>query len=138
MRYTRLILIVVLAMVLAACDSGGDDDTSAAPQAVIDYLNVKLQGDEDGIRGLICAELESAISREAASFASVEAELSEDTTCEVDGTDGDYTMVTCTGNIVALYGTETNEIALTSYRTVQEDGEWRWCGEGVSSTEGGS
>jgi hypothetical protein len=37
--------------------------------------------------------------------------------------------VRCDGTIVALYGTEETEFPLTAYRVVQEDGEWRWCGE---------
>ena len=33
------------------------------------------------------------------------------------------------GRIVALYGTEETEFPLVSYRVVEEDGEWKWCGE---------
>ena len=33
------------------------------------------------------------------------------------------------GKIVALYGAQQTEFPLTTYRVVQEDGEWKWCGE---------
>ena len=38
-------------------------------------------------------------------------------------------VVTCQGKIVATYGTEDTEFPLASYRVVEEDGEWKWCGE---------
>jgi hypothetical protein len=41
----------------------------------------------------------------------------------------DSDIVQCDGKIVATYGTEDTEFPLTSYRVVQEDGEWKWCGE---------
>ena len=43
--------------------------------------------------------------------------------------EGDSNVVTCTGQIVATYGTEQTSFPLTSYTVVQEDGEWKWCGE---------
>jgi hypothetical protein len=42
---------------------------------------------------------------------------------------GDGATVSCQGQIVALYGAEQTEFPLTSYRVIQEDGEWKWCGE---------
>lgn len=126
-----MILLVALAMILVACDDGGSDeaDSSGASDAVENYLNAKVESDENGIRELICADLESEISRETNSFASVEASI-EGMSCAVEGTDGDFTLVTCEGEIVALYGAENRNFPLTTYRTIEEDGAWRWCGEG--------
>ena len=50
----------------------------------------------------------------------------EDMACtSTEGSD----IVQCTGQIVANYGAEDTSFPLSSYRVVQEDGEWKWCGE---------
>jgi len=118
MRFALLLLTI---LILSACTTSNVDPQV---QVVESYLEAKINGDADGIRDLICSDLESTIEREAASFASVEATL-EDMSCSAD-----RNTVTCTGQIVALYGTENREFPLSSYQVVQEDGEWRWCGEG--------
>jgi hypothetical protein len=41
----------------------------------------------------------------------------------------DGSKVKCDGKITAQYGNEKNEFPLVTYRVVQEDGEWKWCGE---------
>lgn len=144
-------LLMMMVLTVAACNGGdndSDDNTSTntdttqstAPEnpeavsATENYLLAKVSGDEDGIRQYICAEMESAISREASSFASVEASLDE-MSCSFAGTGDNGSFVTCTGQITALYGTESREIPLSTYRVVEEDGEWRWCGE-AEATEG--
>ena len=120
---SKICLFILIILNLSAC---GTDNTNTDPaaQTVESYLQAKIDADTDQIRSLICSELESTIELEAASFASVEATI-DDMACSSDGN-----IVTCDGQIMALYGTETREIDLTSYRVVQEDGEWRWCGEG--------
>jgi hypothetical protein len=50
--------------------------------------------------------------------------------CQRNGTEGDYTLVSCDGNIVATYNGEQREFPLTTYRVAEVDGEWKWCGEG--------
>lgn len=122
----RIILLALLLIVVSACSSGdaGDENGDPAVTAVEAYLEAKVSSDENSIRNLICSELESSIEREVVSFASVEASI-EDMSCTLNGD-----TVTCTGQIVALYGTENRTFPLRTYRVVQEDGEWRWCGEG--------
>lgn len=119
-----LSLCVVLLIGLTACADEGNP-----AEAVQNYLEAKVAGDADQLAGLLCAEMESQLDIEAASFASVEATI-EGMRCERGETTGDYTLVTCEGTIVATYGTEDRDFPLETYRTVQEDGEWKWCGEG--------
>lgn len=119
LRITLLMMAVVL---IGACTASDDDISSVT--VVESYLQAKVNSDEDSIRSLICSELESTIEREVASFASVEASI-KDMSCASAAN-----VVSCTGQIVAVYGTENREFPLTSYRVVEEDGEWRWCGEG--------
>jgi len=149
----RLLMVTLLSVILllAGCNGdGGDSDSDdasdnitateevtnndGAAEAVINYLEAKVAGDEEGVASWICSEMEASIQAESLSFASVEASLSEDAACIVesigDTVDG-FTLVSCVGQIEAVYqGGEDRNFELTSYRTIEEDGEWRWCGEG--------
>ena len=120
----RLFFVLpLLALVLAACGGGGE---SGDPAAVVEsYLEAKAAADRDGVAENLCAELEANLEREATSFSSVEAQV-EDMTCTRDG---DSDTVTCEGAIVADYGGENTSFPLGTYRVVEEDGEWKWCGE---------
>ncbi len=120
MRYMLFLLMMVA---VAGCATEG---TVADPtEIVVQYMQAKVDGDRDTLASLLCAELESTLTREVQSFSTVEATL-EDATCERDG---DSDTVACSGAIVADYGGEDTEFPLTSYRVVQDDGEWKWCGE---------
>jgi len=117
----RLFLLIALVLGMTACDTPAEQADPA--DMVIQYMQAKIDGDKDTLAGLLCADLESTLTREAQSFATVDAVL-EDATCTSEGD-----VVTCTGAIVADYGGEDTEFPLTSYRVVQEDGAWKWCGE---------
>ncbi|GAB4323640.1 MAG: hypothetical protein Kow00117_12060 [Phototrophicales bacterium] len=119
MRLTLLIMLLIFS--LTACAESGE---GAAAQVVEDYLTAKIQGNRDELSRLLCSELESILDREALSFASVSGARIENLACEQNGD-----VVTCAGQIVATYGTNDQTFPLTSYRVVQEDGEWKWCGE---------
>jgi hypothetical protein len=111
-------------VMLAACASGGAGSDPA--ETVERYLQAKVDGDRAALQGLICAPMEQDLDREAASFSGVEAQL-EGMDCTFNQ---DASTVTCRGEIVATYGGEERSFALTTYNVVQEDGEWKWCGEG--------
>ncbi|MCK6579663.1 MAG: hypothetical protein L6Q98_16335 [Anaerolineae bacterium] len=117
----RLIAVSAL-LLLAACGGGATSDPA---DVVLRFMDAKAKAHADTIRSLICSEMESAWEQQAASFGSVEARL-EGASCSRGG---ESDVVACAGSIVAVYGTETTSFPLTSYRVVQEDGEWKWCGE---------
>lgn len=119
MRLMLLALIMMLS--LAACAETGDD---GAVQAVEDYLQAKIEGDRDTLSRLLCSEMESSLDREALSFSTVTGAEIIGMSCEKDGD-----IVTCEGEIIATYGTNDQNFPLRSYRVVEEDGEWKWCGE---------
>ncbi len=114
-------LALVLALLLAACAQPDAGDPS---EAVEQYLTAKVAADENAMRGLLCSSMESDLSIEASSFAGLGARI-ENMTCARSGD----SIVTCTGEIIATYGTEESAFPLASYAVVQEDGEWKWCGE---------
>jgi hypothetical protein len=119
----RLILVCGLALTLAACTGDGGDQVAV----VQNYLQAKVEGDTDTIRSLLCAEMEAVLERETRTFESVSGVTIEDMSCQLEA--GSEGTVRCQGKIIALYGTEQTEFPLTSYRVVEEDGQWKWCGE---------
>ena len=115
-------LLLLGFVVLAACSTSGGGDPA---KVVADYLTAKVAADEAALRPLLCSSMEADLAREASSFAGLGARL-ENMTCTRNG---DANSVTCTGAIVATYGTEESEFPLSTYSVVQEDGVWKWCGE---------
>ena len=122
----RFLILISLLFIVTACASDGN--VSDPAETVIQYMQAKVDGDKETLSTLLCAEMESILTRESQSFATVDAVL-EDATCQRDD---DSETVTCTGAIVADYGGEDTEFPLTSYRVIQEDGMWKWCGEAES------
>ena len=117
-----ILLVAALAILLAACSNGGGDPAKTVEQ----YLQAKVEGNEKVIRQLLCSEKEADAFQEINAFTSVSGAHIEDMKCQrVDDSD----IVQCEGKIVATYGKEDTEFPLTAYRVVQEDGEWKWCGE---------
>ena len=121
---TRWSLICALLLLgLAACSGGGTGSDAAT--VVENYLTAKIAGNRDAMAPLICAELESTLDIEAASFSAVKATI-EGMDCNYDA---EANTVACAGEIKAEYGLETRSFPLSTYRVTQEDGAWRWCGE---------
>ena len=116
----RYILLIFVALISAGCDEGDPAIT------VRDYLQAKVQSDEEGIQALLCSEMEDSLPLESSSFQGVAEPRIEGMLCERVA---DNNVVSCEGKIIALYGEEEMEFELGSYRVVQEDGEWKWCGE---------
>lgn len=124
MKTTKyVILLFSLVILMVACDEAGAGDPA---ETVEKYMQAKVEGDVNGIRALLCSEMEQFLERESNTFATVVGASIEDMECTPEG-EGE--VVRCTGKIVALYGTEEQEFPLVAYRTVQEAGEWKWCGE---------
>jgi hypothetical protein len=119
----RSLLLFIGLLIFSACSGDGGDDPAAI---VEDYLQAKVASDDDQIRALLCSEMESVLERETRTFESVTGVEIEGMSCLQDG---DSHVVRCEGQIVALYGAEETHFPLVSYRVVEEDGQWKWCGE---------
>ena len=122
-----LITMILASLVLAACGGGtqSGNGSDAAAKAVESYLTAKVKVDQEGVRRLLCSEKEKDFQTEATTFLGVTEPKIEGMQC----TSIDDNKVKCEGKITAQYGTEMNEFPLVTYRVVQEDGEWKWCGE---------
>ena len=118
----RSFVPLVSVLILVACAASGAGDPA---RTVEKYIQAKIKGDSATMRGLLCSEMEAQLGQEANTFRGVAGVSLESMSCTRDGA----SIVRCQGKIVALYGTEKNEFPLVAYRVVQEDGEWKWCGE---------
>jgi hypothetical protein len=122
----RKFLFITL-LILAACGASA----GSPAKAIETYLNALVARNENAVVSASCASWEASARQEYNSFAAVTLEA-KDLVCQAAGADGDYTLVNCTGVIIANYGNEDLQIdvAERSYRAIQEGGEWRMCGYG--------
>ena len=123
-------LIIILAFVLtttilAACSS----NTDAPAQAVENYLNALVNKESDRLPTLVCGEWEEDALIELDSFQAVTARL-ENVACSQTGTDGETSLVLCTGSIVATYNGEDQQLDLSTrtYQVTEQGGDWLVCG----------
>lgn len=119
-----LFFAFLLVVILGGCAQEGDPS-----ETVESYLKAKVAADEDQMRQLACADWEGQVAIQADSLRGLDAKL-EGLSCHQGEKDGDYTLVHCDGKLVATYNGEVREWELGSYRLIEEDGEWKVCGEG--------
>jgi hypothetical protein len=121
-----LMIVMLAAIVLTACSGSGDDAPAKAVEA---YLNALVAKDENLLPTLVCGDWEQDALIELDSFQAVTPRL-EDAVCKQTGTDGDTALVGCTGNIIATYNDEDQELDLSTrtYQVVQDNGDWLVCG----------
>jgi hypothetical protein len=124
-RHSTLItLLLLVLLILTACA-----DEGSPTKAVEKYLKAKVAGQKDKRISLACKEWEMKAELDS-SFDSADAEL-KDVSCKKDGTDGEYTLVTCEGTIQRNYEAEESqeqELPRQTFRAIKEDGEWKMCG----------
>jgi hypothetical protein len=123
MKKRSIVLLGWLVVLLVACGDAGAGDPA---ETVEKYFEAKVAADVEGLRQVLCSEMEANLEREVRTFEGVQGVHLEGMVCTQEGTSS---TVRCEGSIVALYGTEETEFPLTAYQVVQEDGEWKWCGE---------
>jgi hypothetical protein len=123
----RWLIILLLIGVIAGCSSAPAADSAVA--AVQRYLETRIAADTQGLIILSCAAWESNATIEADSFRARNAKI-EDLQCTENGADGAFTLVRCTGKILANYAGETREVDLATrqFKTIQEGGQWKMCG----------
>lgn len=126
MRKLILISVIILAgILLAACAA----NTDAPAQAVQNYLNALVNKEADKLPTLVCGDWEEDALIELDSFQAVTARL-ENVACSQTGADGDTALVLCTGNIVATYNDEDQQLDLSTrtYQVIEQGGDWLVCG----------
>ena len=116
---------LICLMALSTCGGQQDSPTSA----VQNYVTARVAADETKLKSLTCKDQEDQAETEAASFKSMDAKL-DGLTCKENGTDGQFTVVSCTGTITTTYNGESTPRSLAgrNFLTVKEDGAWKFCG----------
>jgi hypothetical protein len=126
LRKLILISVIILAgILLSACAA----NTDAPAQAVQNYLNALVNKEADKLPTLVCGDWEEDALIELDSFQAVTARL-ENVACSQTGADGDTALVLCTGNIVATYNDEDQQLDLSTrtYQVIEQGGDWLVCG----------
>jgi hypothetical protein len=120
-----VMLLATLAMLVSACGSG----TNPAVRAVEDYLNALVAKDSTQLSALSCADWESSALLELDSLQAVDARL-EGLVCTASGTDGDTTLVSCQGQLIATYNNEDQalDLSVRTWQVVQQGGDNLVCG----------
>ena len=119
------LLGLALAFFLAGCQGS----QSGAASTVQKYLAARAASDVDQMTLLSCPAWEGQARIEAASFKSMNARL-DGVMCQVSGSDGSDTLVTCQGQIVTTYQGEARQWTVGDhpFKVVQQEGQWRMCG----------
>ena len=131
MRFNNIqcytIMVLLFAVMLGGCS--GSSKGSGAAGAVEGYLHALASRDLNQVVSASCAEWEPQARLEYDSFAAVRLEL-KDLSCQETGEDQPYTLVSCSGTIIANYGAEDLQIDVAdqTFQVIQEGGEWRVCG----------
>jgi len=89
-------LYVLVLVLVAACGNAGAGDPVETVQR---YLQAKVERDVDGIRSLLCSEMEQYLERESNTFATVSGASIEDMRCTAEE---EGQVVRCNGRIVAV------------------------------------
>jgi hypothetical protein len=125
--FSRAIFSLLILLALSACNAGSNP--TGAPAAVEGYLQALVAKDENQMINLSCAAWEAQVRLEFNAFSAVDLKL-ENLECQETGQQGEYTLVTCSGSMIASYGAEDQQIDVAdrTYQLIQEGGEWRVCG----------
>jgi hypothetical protein len=115
-----------LSIILAAC---GTSNSNGAVQAVEGYINALAAKDEAKLISNSCADWEDSARVELDSFQLVDVTV-DGMSCKASGTDGDKTLVDCTGTLKMSYNGEPQELDLAArtYEVVNQNGDWLVCG----------
>jgi hypothetical protein len=120
-------LIILIVAFLTGCSGAGSSDPAA--MSVERYLQGLVGRDLNQMISNACTAWEEQARQEYDSFAAVKLELN-DLSCKSTGEEQAYTLVACTGSIIANYGNEDLQIDVAdqTFQVIQEGGDWRVCG----------
>lgn len=126
MRNRIIVSMLALSIILSAC---GSSASGGAAPAVEGYITALAAKDEANLISNSCADWEDDALIELDSFALVEVTV-DGMSCSESGTDGELTLVDCTGMLNMSYNGEpqTLDLADRTYEVIEQDGNWLVCG----------
>lgn len=118
--------MLALSIILSAC---GASTSGGATIAVENYITALAAKDQAALISNSCADWEDDALIELDSFALVEVTV-DGMSCAESGTDGDKTLVDCTGMLNMSYNGEPQSLDLAdrTYEVIEQDGDWLVCG----------
>lgn len=121
-----LIIVIAFLFLLTSCSAGSSDN---AGSAVVKYFQAIVDGDEDRIATLSCADWEASARADVAAFVGVKARL-ENVACKPLSETSDEAIVECSGSIIATYNNEDSSFELKGkqLKVVNQSGQWLVCG----------
>lgn len=116
--------LLIMAVVISGCGSA-----DGAAEAVQAYFQALADKNASELVLLSCSNWEAQAKNELESFGAVTVSL-DSPNCTVSGEEAEFTLVSCSGKLVANYGNEVLEINLAdrTYLAADESGDWRMCG----------
>ena len=126
MRTKLTILMLALSIIISAC---GSSSSGGAAPAVEGYITALASKDQAALISNSCADWEDDALIELDSFALVEVTV-DGMSCKESSTDGDKTLVDCTGMLNMSYNGEPQSLDLAdrTYEVIEQDGNWLVCG----------
>ncbi len=118
--------LLILPFILTACGSS----TASGPAGAVEaYFTALVDKDSTNLVNLSCAAWEAGAQTDSRAYDGVTAVL-DGLSCTAAGTEDEYTLVACQGNIIATYFGEDKPIPLDArqYLAIEESGQWRMCG----------
>ena len=124
----KLSLLVISAMLIVIISGCSTANKSNPSDATYKYLKALAEKDKTKVINLSCKSREEQASLEVDALLSVGASLSN-VQCKVTGSEGDFTLVNCSGKLDLTYNDEIRSIDLSPriYSMALEDGQWRVC-----------
>ena len=127
----RKILLVIptllfFTILITACSTAKGNNPAGTAES---YINALVAKDSTTLSKLSCAEWESQALTELDSFQAVTTTV-KDLSCKQTGTDGNTTLVSCSGKILASYNGEAQELDLSTrvYQMTKNGDTWLVCG----------
>jgi hypothetical protein len=123
------ILVSIIMLLFSAACNGAASSTSSPSSVVEAYLNALVEKDNTTLSTLSCSSWESDALMELDSLQAVEVRL-DGLICSDAGSNDEFSLVKCQGNIIATYNGENQSIDLSTrnYQVINQGGEFLVCG----------
>jgi len=121
-------ILSFIIFIIAGCNLVSSSTNS--PEGVVEsYIKALVAKDSNTLSNLSCADWEQSAIREFDSLQAVKVRL-DGLSCGKTGVDGDYSLVNCTGKIIATYNGEDQNFDLSTrnYKVMNNNGEYLVCG----------
>ena len=128
-RMSRPAIVLIAACLIAPLLLGACAQSAQPQDSVETFLKALLSGDENSVYGAVCPDWEAQASVEVDAFSGITGRL-DGAQCSKAGTDGEFTLITCTGTMILDYRGEERSRPLEgrTYLVRKINDDWKMCG----------